>query len=87
VADSGDNPAEAAGENKSVLSLADGSHRPAAERNKFEANVEHGAKDGWLSPIPVDPKRQAVACVLCFHWPVEMDGREHCIPAFAPTRT
>ena len=60
VADSGDNPAEAANEDKSVVSLADGSHRPAAERNKFDAKVEHGAKAGWLSPVPLEPKRQAV---------------------------
>ena len=60
VADSSDNLAEGAGENKSVLTLADDSHRPAAERNKFDANVEYGAKAGWLSPVPLEPRRQAV---------------------------
>jgi hypothetical protein len=33
---------------------------PAAERNAFDAAVEHGARAGWLSPIPLQPKRQAV---------------------------
>jgi REP element-mobilizing transposase RayT len=33
---------------------------PAAERNSFDAAVEHGARAGWLSPIPLQPKRQAV---------------------------
>jgi REP element-mobilizing transposase RayT len=60
VADSGHSFPEAASEDQSVLSLADGSHRPAAERNRFDANVEHGTKAGWLSPVPLEPKRQAV---------------------------
>ena len=33
---------------------------PAAERNSFDAAAEHGARAGWLSPIPLQPKRQAV---------------------------
>ena len=33
---------------------------PAAERNSFDAPVEHGARAGWLAPIPLQPKRQAV---------------------------
>ena len=30
------------------------------ERNSFDAVVEHGARAGWLSPIPLQPKRQVV---------------------------
>ncbi len=33
---------------------------PAAERNPFDAAVEHGARAGCLAPIPLQPKRQAV---------------------------
>ena len=33
---------------------------PPAERNSFDAAVEHGAHAGWLAPIPLQPKRQAV---------------------------
>ena len=33
---------------------------PAAERNSFDAAVEHGARAGWLSPIALQAKRQAV---------------------------
>ena len=33
---------------------------PAAERNSFDAAVEHGARAGWLAPVPLQPKRQAV---------------------------
>ncbi len=60
VADSGKNLAAAASKDMSFVPLADGSHLPAAERNKFDANVEHGAKAGWLSPVPLKPTRQAV---------------------------
>jgi REP element-mobilizing transposase RayT len=33
---------------------------PVSERRQFDAAVEHGAKAGWLSPVPLEPKRQAV---------------------------
>ena len=33
---------------------------PAAARNTFDSAVEHGSRAGWLSPIPLEPKRQAV---------------------------
>ncbi|MGV2332692.1 MAG UNVERIFIED_CONTAM: hypothetical protein LVR18_00615 [Planctomycetaceae bacterium] len=33
---------------------------PAPARNAFDAVVEHGARAGWLSPIPLQPKRRAV---------------------------
>ncbi|MEI7702910.1 MAG: hypothetical protein WCK86_24155, partial [Planctomycetia bacterium] len=33
---------------------------PASERNSFDAGVEHGTRAGWLAPIPLQPKRQAV---------------------------
>jgi REP element-mobilizing transposase RayT len=33
---------------------------PAAERSTFDNAVEHGARAGWLSPIPLQPRRQAV---------------------------
>jgi hypothetical protein len=33
---------------------------PAPARNSFDAAVEHGRRAGWLSPIPLQPKRQAV---------------------------
>lgn len=58
--DSGDRSSEAASDHKSVVPLADGSHVPATERNRFDANVEHVATAGWLSPIPLEPTRQAV---------------------------
>ena len=33
---------------------------PVSERRQFDAAVEHGANAGWLSPVPLEPKRQAV---------------------------
>ena len=40
--------------------LAEPATIPAPARNAFDAAVEHGARAGWLSPIPLQPKRQAV---------------------------
>ncbi len=42
------------------VALAEPATIPAPARNAFEAAVEHGARAGWLSPIPLHPKRQAV---------------------------
>ena len=41
-------------------SLPDFEDIPAPERRHFDAAVEHGSRAGWLAPIPLEPRRQAV---------------------------
>lgn len=33
---------------------------PVSERRQFDAGVEHGRRAGWLAPLPLAPRRQAV---------------------------
>ena len=40
--------------------FADGNDVAASDRNKFDAAVEHGTSAGWLAPVGLEPKRQAV---------------------------
>jgi hypothetical protein len=41
-------------------SLPDFEDIPVPERRHFDAAVEHGSRAGWLAPIPLEPRRQAV---------------------------
>lgn len=43
-----------------AASLQDFEDVPVPERRQFDAAVEHGPRAGWLAPIPLEPKRQAV---------------------------
>ncbi|MFO0979157.1 MAG: transposase [Planctomycetaceae bacterium] len=40
--------------------FADGDDVAASDRNKFDTAVEHGARAGWLAPVGLESKRQAV---------------------------
>ena len=40
--------------------LVDGDDIPTKDRRQFDAAMEHGERAGWLSPIPLEPGRQAV---------------------------
>jgi hypothetical protein len=42
---------------------------PAAERNSFDAAVEHGRRAGWLAPIPLHKSKtvRSVRCQISFN--------------------
>lgn len=43
-----------------VGALRDLEDVPASARRHFDTAVEHGSRAGWLAPIPLEPRRQAV---------------------------